>query len=83
MAQVKTVADWIAERGLTLQELAVASMLERRLVEAIAASRYTPSPEQRQRLAAALGVTPEQIAWGHAAAVEHVYGHGPQFGRSP
>jgi hypothetical protein len=83
MAQVKTLTDWMAERGLALHELVTSSGLERRVVEAIAACRYTPSPEQRQRLADALGVGPEQVAWGHAAAVEHVYGHGPQFGRSP
>ena len=83
MAQVKTVAEWMTERGLGLADLVRASGLDRRVVEAIAAARYTPSPEQRQRLAAALGVPLEQIAWGHRAQVSHVYGHGPQFGRSP
>lgn len=83
MAQMKTVADWMAERGISLAGLVEASGLDRRVVEAIARGRYTPSPEQRQRLAAALGVGPEQIAWGHQAEVTHIYGHGPQFGRSP
>jgi hypothetical protein len=83
MAQVRTVAEWMAERGLGLAQLVESSALEARVVEAIACARYTPSPEQRRRLAAALGVGPEQVAWGHAAQVEHVYGHGPQFGRSP
>jgi hypothetical protein len=83
MTQVKTLAEWMAEQGIGLAELVAASKLERRVVEAIAGNRYTPSPQQRQRLAAALGVAPDQIAWGHQAAVEHVYGHGPQFGRSP
>jgi hypothetical protein len=53
------------------------------VVEAIAAGRYTPSPEQRRALAAGLGVGPDEIAWGHRATVEHIHGHGPQFGRSP
>jgi ribosome-binding protein aMBF1 (putative translation factor) len=83
MAQAKTVAEWLAERGLGLAVLAEAAGLDDRVVEAIARCRYTPSPEQRRRLAAALGVDPEQVAWGHLAQVEHVYGHGPQFGRSP
>jgi transcriptional regulator with XRE-family HTH domain len=83
MAQVKTVAEWMAERGLSLAELVQASGLDDRVVEAIVQGRYTPSPEHRRRLAAALGVGPEQVAWGHVAQVEHVYGHGPQFGRSP
>jgi ribosome-binding protein aMBF1 (putative translation factor) len=83
MAQVKSVAEWMAERGLGLAQLAEAAALEVRVVEAIARGRWTPSPEDRRSLAAALGVAPEQVAWGHVAQVEHVYGHGPQFGRSP
>ncbi len=83
MTQVKAVADWMAERGLTLAQLVTAAALDERVVTAIAQGRYTPSPEQRRRLAAALGVSPEQVAWGHQVEVAHVYGHGPQFGRSP
>jgi transcriptional regulator with XRE-family HTH domain len=83
MGLVKSVAEWMVERGLALAGLVEASGLDRRAVEAIVQGRFTPSPEQRQRLSAALGVTPEQISWGHRAQVEHVYGHGPQFGRSP
>jgi ribosome-binding protein aMBF1 (putative translation factor) len=81
--QVKSVADWMAERAVSPAQLVAASGLDRRVVEAIAQGRYTPSPEQRRRLSAALGVGPEQVAWGHQTPVEHVYGHGPQFGRSP
>ena len=83
MAAVKAVADWMAERGISLTQLIEATGLDKRVVEAIAHGRYTPSPQQRQRLAAALGVAPEQVAWEHQTQVEHVYGHGPQFGRSP
>jgi ribosome-binding protein aMBF1 (putative translation factor) len=83
MTRVKTVAEWMAERGVGTAELAAAAAVDERVVEAIARGRYTPSPQQRQRLAAALGVGPEQITWGHVAGVEHMYGHGPQFGRSP
>ena len=83
MAQVRTVAEWMAERGLDLAQLVEASGLDRRVTEAIVHCRYTPSPDQRRRLAAVLGVDPERIAWGHQAQVEHVYGHGPQFGRTP
>jgi len=83
MVQVKTVADWMAEREMVMAGLVEASGLETKVVEAIVRGRYTPSPQQRQRLAAALEVSPEQIAWGHLAEVEHLYGHGPQFGRSP
>jgi transcriptional regulator with XRE-family HTH domain len=80
---VKSMADWLAERGLGLDGLVDASGLDRKVVEAIVRGRYTPSPQQRQRLAAALGVDKDQVAWGHVNPVAHVYGHGPQFGRSP
>jgi ribosome-binding protein aMBF1 (putative translation factor) len=83
MGPIKTAAAWMQERGVSLPDLVASSKLDERVVEAIVECRYTPSPEQRRRLAAALGVTLEQVAWGHLAPVEHVYGHGPQFGRSP
>jgi lambda repressor-like predicted transcriptional regulator len=83
MAQVKTVADWMAERGLSLAQLIEACGLDKRVVKAMVEGRYTASPEQRRVVAAALGVLPEQVAFGHVAQVEHIHGHGPQFGRSP
>ncbi len=83
MTQTKTLAEWMTERGMSLAQLVEASSLDRRVVDAIAHGRYTPSPEQRQRLAAALGISPEQVVWGHTTQVDHMYGHGPQFGRSP
>jgi len=80
---LKTIASRMAECQLSLPELVAASGLDERVVAAIAAGRYTPSPEQRQRLASALRVPIEDISWEHATPVEHMYGHGPQFGRSP
>jgi hypothetical protein len=83
MAPLKTPTQWMAERGIGLAALVEASGLGGRVVAAIASGRYTPSPQQRRRLSVALGVAPEQVAWGHRTPVDHLYGHGPQFGRSP
>jgi transcriptional regulator with XRE-family HTH domain len=83
MNECKSIAEWMSDRGMTLHDLLRASLLDRKVVEAIIQGRYTPSPKQRVRLAAALGVEPEAIAWGHTIEVQHIYGHGPQFGRSP
>jgi len=83
MVQVKTVADWMVERAVGLAELVATSRLDQRVIEAIVHGQYTPSPWQRQSIASALGVTPEQVAWDHQVQVEHFYGHGEQFGRSP
>ena len=78
-----TVAHWMSLRGIDLLALQQAAALDDRTATAILEGRYTPSPRQRQRIAAALEVEPDEISWDHAAGVEHMYGHGPQFGRSP
>lgn len=83
MPEFKSLAEWMSERGMTIDVLLAAAALERKVVEAILHGRYTPSPVQRQRIAAALSVDVEQITWGHTTEVQHLYGHGPQFGRTP
>ena len=83
MKRPKTISESMRERGLSVAELAERSGLEPRVVEAIVAGRYTTSPKQRTRLAAALRVSPDEVQWGRTVEVDHMYGHGPQFGRSP
>lgn len=83
MNTCKTVDDLCVERGITPIQLAERAGLDTHRVLAIAAGRWTPSPVERDKVAAALGLTRDEIAWGHRAAVEHLQGHGPQFGRSP
>jgi transcriptional regulator with XRE-family HTH domain len=83
MDKIKNLAEWMTDRDISLEQLLEAAGLDRKVLVAIVHGRYTPSPQQRQRVAAALGISPEQISWGHTAPVEHIYGHGPQFGRSP
>ena len=80
---MSSIAQLMQDRQLSLDELVAASRLERRVVEAIACGRYTPSPQQRRRLAEALDASVGEIQWGHVTQVEHLYGHGTQFGRSP
>ena len=79
----RTIPELLAERGLDLAGLATKSGLDQKVVAAIAACRYTTSPAQRERIAAALGVSAGDVRWGRAVDVDHMYGHGPQFGRSP
>jgi transcriptional regulator with XRE-family HTH domain len=80
---MKPLARLMEETGTSLEKLVETSGLEAKLVKAIATGNYTPSPTERQRLAAALNVTVDDIAWGHAVPVDHLWGHGPQFGRTP
>jgi len=83
MNKIRSLAEWMTDQDIGMEELLEAARLDRKVLAAIVNGRYTPSPQQRQRVAAALGIDPEQVSWGHTAPVEHIYGHGPQFGRSP
>jgi len=79
---MKTVSAWLEERGMGVDQLIAATKLDPKRVKAIVSGNYTPSPSDRQRLAAALGVSIEQIAWDHPIGVQHLRGNGPQSGRS-
>ncbi len=79
---MKPLARYMEETGTTLDQLIVAAGLDRKLVKAIVSGNYTPSPFERQRLAAALGISVDEISWGHAVPVEHLRGNGPQTGRA-
>jgi hypothetical protein len=56
------------EAGISVVQLVAATRLDVKLVKAIVDGNYTPSPSQRQRLAAALGASTDDISWGHAIA---------------
>jgi ribosome-binding protein aMBF1 (putative translation factor) len=79
---MKPIAACMEEAGMTLEQLAQAAPLDAKLVKAIVTGNYTPSPSQRQRLAAALGVSTDEISWGHTVPVQYLRGNGPQSGRS-
>jgi len=79
---MKPIAHYLEQTGISVDELSKAAQLDAKLVKAIVSGNYTPSPSQRQRLAAALGVSSDDISWEHATPVEHMRGNGPQFGRS-
>ena len=73
----KTVAELCRERGLDVKQLAEKAGLDEPRVLAIVLGRWTPSPAERDKVAAAFGLTREQITWGHKTPIQHIYGHGP------
>jgi transcriptional regulator with XRE-family HTH domain len=73
----RTVADLCNEQKIEVAELAKRSGLDDGRVTAIALGRWTPSPAERQKIAAVFGVAPNEIAWGHSTPIQHLYGHGP------
>ncbi len=72
-----SVAEHCSKRGLSQEELIARSGLEPQRLQAILLGRWTPSPAERQKVAAALEVPMDEIAWGHVTPIQHLYGHGP------
>jgi transcriptional regulator with XRE-family HTH domain len=74
---LKTVVQLCQQRGIDARQLAESSGVDEQRVLAIVLGRWTPSPEDRDRIAAVFGLTRDQIVWGHTTPVQHLYGHGP------
>jgi transcriptional regulator with XRE-family HTH domain len=77
MEGLKTVEELCVQHGISHKQLAERSGLDEQRVLAIVLGRWTPSPAERDKVASALGLTREQIAWGHKTPIQHIYGHGP------
>jgi transcriptional regulator with XRE-family HTH domain len=73
----KSVDQLCLEHGIDVKQLAERSGLDESRVLAIVLGRWTPSPAERDRIAAVFGLTRDQLAWGHKTPIQHIYGHGP------
>jgi hypothetical protein len=72
-----SVDEHCRAREMTFDQLVAASGLAPDRVLAIVAGRWTPSPEERKKVAAALEVAVGDITWGHKTPIQHIYGQGP------
>jgi hypothetical protein len=73
----QTVADLCRDQQLDVRQLSERGGLEESRTLAIVLGRWTPSPVERQKIAAVFDVAVDQIAWGHKTPIQHLYGHGP------
>jgi transcriptional regulator with XRE-family HTH domain len=73
----KSVAELLVQHQIHWRQLAERSGIDELKVTAIVLGRWTPSPEDRDAIAAVFGVTRDQIAWGHKTPIQHIYGMGP------
>ena len=72
---MKTIDLLFEESGLAVEEVATRAGLSPQRVEAIAVGRWTPSPAEREKLAAAFGVATDSISWGHTISPRNVRYH--------
>ena len=72
-----TVSDLCLRHGFDQRQLADKSGLDEQRVLAIMLGRWTPSPDERDKIAAVFGLTRDRILWGHKTPIQHIYGHGP------
>lgn len=77
MGIVKSVDQLCIEFGIDARELARRAGLDEQRVFAIVLGRWTPSPDERDRIAAVFSLKRDQISWGHKTPIQHIYGHGP------
>lgn len=72
---MKTIDVLLEEKDVVLDELAQRSRLPLERVAAIAEGRWTPSPSEREKIAAALGVQTTEVSWGHTMNPRNVRYH--------
>lgn len=63
---LKTVEFLVEETGMSLDDIAQTSGLTVERVLAVAEGRWTPSPQERERIAAAFRMRVDEISWGHS-----------------
>lgn len=63
---MKTIDLLFEETQWTIDDVAERAALAPERVEAIAVGRWTPSPEERRRIALAFGIAIDDVSWGHS-----------------
>jgi hypothetical protein len=77
METVFNLEELCEQHHMGVKQLADKAGLEEQRVLAIVLGRWTPSPEERDKVAGVFGLTRERISWGHKTPIQHIYGHGP------
>jgi hypothetical protein len=72
---MKTIDLLFEESRLTVEDVAERARLTCERVEAIAVGRWTPSPEERRRIAEAFGIAVDEVSWGHTMDPRNIRYH--------
>jgi hypothetical protein len=73
----RTLAELLIQHKIDWRTLAERSHVDEQRVMAIVVGRWTPSPDDRDAIAAVFGLTRDDITWGHKTPIQHIYGQGP------
>ncbi|MDP7205119.1 MAG: hypothetical protein QGH11_06115 [Pirellulaceae bacterium] len=73
----RSIEELCKEHQMTVQELIEKTGVDDHRLVAIYMGRWTPSPEDRKKIAAAFELEVDDITWGHVTPIQHIYGHGP------
>jgi hypothetical protein len=73
----KSLEELCVAQSISIDQLVERSGLEEQRVKAILMRRWTPSPTERKQIADVFNLPVDEIVWGHATPIQHLYGHGP------
>jgi len=71
-----SVQNLCKQKGVSLLSLAERSGLDLKRLQSIYLGQWTPSPNEREKIAQDLGTSSDDNAWEHTTSVEHFYGRG-------
>lgn len=71
----KSIDVLFEETGMTIDDVSDRSGLPVKRVEAIVVGRWTPSPDERRRIAEVFGTVSDQIIWGHTMDPRNIRYH--------
>lgn len=77
LIMTSTVAELCRDHNIDFAQFVERSGLEENRAKAIILGRWTPSPEERRKVCSVFGVEPQDVTWGHATPIQHIWGHGP------
>ncbi len=63
---MRTIDHLFEVTGLSIEDVAARSGLSATRIESVAEGRWTPRPDEREKIAAAFGVGIDEISWGHS-----------------
>ena len=73
----RTIAELCTIHKMTVKDLTEKTGIDDHRVVAICMGRWTPSPDDRKKIAAVFEIEVDDITWGHVTPIQHIYGHGP------